>query len=154
MGLFGQYLYEGGRWSELAYGTQPTPQEPWLCVGIHDSDIGAVTFGPAGAGSGVAFLGVTPRIYFEDDAASPPTDPDREARGLSAWWAIVHRQTDEAARAAKEAELRAFLAADIPLAFDEDDDDEDLDDAEVLVEVKAARFIRALGLPVPAGLPG
>lgn len=154
MGSFGLYLYEGGRWSELGLDAQPTAQEPWLLVRIHDSDIGTVTFGPTGPGSGLAFLGVTPRIYFDDESASPSTEPNREARGLAAWWAVVHVEADEAARAAKEGELRAFLAADIPPSDDEDEDDEDLDDAEVFVEIKAARFIRALGLPVPAGLSG
>ena len=78
----------------------------------------------------------------------------REAQGLATWWAALHPEVDEAAHAAKASELRAFLASDDPPGDDEDEDDEDLDDAEVFVEVKTAHFIRALGLPTPAGLPG
>lgn len=151
MGFFGLYLYEAGQWSELDLDAEPTANEPWLLVRIHDSDIGSVVYAPAGPGSGVAFLGYTPRIYFEDDSASDPTDPDIEARGLATWWATVHRETDEASRTAKEHQLRAFLAADIPPSDDEDEGD--LDDGDVFVEIKVARFIRALGLPVPGGLP-
>ena len=153
MGFFGLYLYEAGRWSELGLDAEPTAREPWLLVRIHDSDIGTVAYAPTGPGTGVAFLGYTPRIYFEDVTASAPTDPDREARGLAAWWAAGHPEANGAARVAKEGELRAFLAADIPPG-DGEDEDEDLDDAEVFVEIKAARFIRALGLPVPAGVAG
>jgi hypothetical protein len=148
MGFFGTFLCEDGRWSESADGTTRTPHQPWMTVSIHDSDIATITYAPTGPGSGVAFLGITPRIYFEDDSASAPTDPDREARGLAAWWAAVHRVSDGTAQVMKERELRAFLVSDVLPSGDEDADDE-----EIFVERRAARFIQALGLPAPGGLP-
>jgi hypothetical protein len=47
--------------------------------------------------------------------------------------------------------IASFLADDIQQQqLDDDEDDaEDLDDAEIYVEVKVARFLRAVGLPVP-----
>jgi hypothetical protein len=50
----------------------------------------------------------------------------------------------------------AYLASDTGPSQDEEDldeDGEDLDDAEVFVEVKTARFIDALGLPMIEDLP-
>lgn len=149
MGFFGLYLYDGSLWSELDQEATPSASEPWLLVRIYDSDITEVSYAPLGPGSGVAFLGYTPRLYFEDETASAPTDPDHEAQGLATWWAALHPEADEGAHAAKASELKAFLASDDPSGDDEDEDDE-----EVLVEVKTARFVRALGLPTPAGLPG
>ncbi len=63
----------------------PTVPEPWLLVDIHDSDIATIAYRPTGSGSGVAYLGVTPRTYFEDPGASAPSDVAREAGGLVEW---------------------------------------------------------------------
>ncbi|MEU0077643.1 hypothetical protein ABZY58_06995 [Micromonospora tulbaghiae] len=88
-----------------------------------------------------------------------PTDAAREAAGLSASWAHQHGRAGGTERETKEAELAAYLAEDLnPVDTDHDhdedeDDDEDLDDAEVFVEAKTARFLAALDLPVPDDLP-
>lgn len=132
---------------------QPTIPEPWLLVDIHDSDIATITYRPPGPGSGVAYLGDTPRTYFENPDASAPTDAAREAAGLGAWWAHQHGRTSGTEREAKEAELAAYLAEDLNPADIDHDDDDDPDDAEVFVEVKTARFLAALDLPVPDDLP-
>ena len=173
MGFFGTYLFENGGWRsdtppgynvlwEPVRGDEPpSATEPWLLVDIHDSDITIVTYRPVGPGTGTAYLGFTPRSYFERDDASAPTDVDREAAGLAAWWRLVHSAAaDEAS--GKESELAAFLAHDLAeseLPYPDDDDDDDLeqdddnlDDAEVFVEVKTGRFIASLGLPVPDDL--
>jgi hypothetical protein len=167
MGFFGTYLFESGTWRsgvvapshsdvwEPIRGDEPpAASEPWLLVDIHDSDITTVTYRPAGPGSGVAYLGYTPRSYFERDNASDPTDVGREAAGLASWWREVHGAA-AAEAALKESELVAFLAQDLgPSEWptDEDEDEDDLDDAEVFVEVKTGHFIAALGLPVPGDL--
>jgi hypothetical protein len=124
-----------------------------------------VTYRPAGPGSGTAYLGFTPRTYFEQEDASLPTDVGREAAGLAAWWAGAHGTTADQA-ALKESELAGFLARDLaPEDLDGlDDGDEDLDDSDfdettvfieddIFVEHRTSRFLAALGLPAPAGLP-
>jgi hypothetical protein len=146
MGFFGTYLFDGTDWTQ--HDPRRTPREPWLLIDIHDSDISTVVYRPAGPGSGIAYLGVTPRTYFEDEAASEPTNVAQEADGLAAWWAAFHPETTATTRAAKAAELRAFLAAD-GVRSDDDGRGDEVDDAEVFVEVKTARFINALGLPAP-----
>jgi hypothetical protein len=118
---------------------------PWLSVYIHDSDIATVRYEPAGPGSGTAYLGYTPRTYFDDESASAPADVLREAEGLAFWLARQQGRSDEA-------ELReliaSFLAGDI-----REQHDDDLDDAGIFVEVKVSRFLNAVGLPVPRELP-
>ncbi|MDG4750289.1 hypothetical protein O7630_05015 [Micromonospora sp. WMMD718] len=158
MGFFGTYLFNGHRWTAHHPAEQPTIPEPWLLVDIHDSDIATITYRPPGPGSGVAYLGDTPRTYFENPDASAPTDAAREAAGLGAWWAHQHGRAGGTEREAKEADLAVYLAedldpADIDLDHDDDEDDEGLDDAEIFVEVKTARFLAALDLPVPDDLP-
>ncbi len=86
MGVFGTYLFDGTRWTEQDSEDEPTAAGPWLWIDIHDSDVATVKYRPIGPGTGIAFLGFTPRVYFEDDSASDPTDVDREANGLAAWW--------------------------------------------------------------------
>jgi hypothetical protein len=167
MGFFGTYLFEGGAWrpglvtpghdelwQRLRGDQPPAATEPWLLVDIHDSDITTVTYRPAGPGSGTAYLGYTPRSYFEREDASAPTDVAREAAGLASWWREVHGgPADRAAQ--KEREIAAYLAHDLgPTGHDveEDEDEDDLDDDNVLVEIKTRHFIAALGLPVPSDL--
>ncbi|WP_089953195.1 hypothetical protein [Lentzea xinjiangensis] len=149
MGFFGTYAYEHGSWKTLSEGELPPLEEPFLWIDIHDSDITSVVYAPAGVGSGVAYLGLTPRTYFENPNASDPTDVLREAAGLAAWWAS---QSPSGDAAAKQAELLAYLAADEnPDGFewDESEDVDEIDDGDVFVEVKTARFLAALDLPVP-----
>jgi hypothetical protein len=150
VGYFGTYVYDGTTWSDHDADDLPTVSEPWLMVDIHDSDITTVRYAPAGPGTGVAYLGETPRSYFEDDAASPPTDVAREAAGLAGWWA-TRRMGDPAA---KQAELAGYLAADTDLsaALDDVEDFDDLDEAEIFVEVKTIQFLTALDLPLPKDL--
>lgn len=154
MGFFGTFVFDGSTWLTEP-GAEKRVGEPSLLVSIHDSDIGTIVYRPAGPGTGTAFLGYTPRSYFEDESASTPTDVAREAAGLAAWWrSRVPGATDEEA-AAKEQELAAFLAEDIDPdeEFDPAELDEtELDDAEVFVELKAARLLTALGLPLPEDL--
>jgi hypothetical protein len=168
MGFFGTYLYQDGIWRgdvlpgyndvwQPIRGDEPpaAAAEPWLLIDIHDSDITTVRYAPAGPGSGVAYLGYTPRSYFEKQEASAPTDVAREALGIARWWQQLHGAT-HFDTAQKATELTAYLAEDLdPLEVDEmveDEDDEDLDDAEIFVEVKTAHFLGALGLPLPEQL--
>jgi hypothetical protein len=155
VGFFGTYLFDGGRWTTHQPAEQPTIPEPWLLIDIHDSDFATLTYHPAGPGSGVAYLGGTPRTYFENPDASAPTDVVREAAGLSVWWAQQRGGASDTERSAKETELTAYLAEDLdPADINlDDEDDYDLDDAEIFVEVKTARFLTALDLPVPDDLP-
>ncbi|NGY58343.1 hypothetical protein G7043_05265 [Lentzea sp. NEAU-D13] len=151
VGFFGTYAYEHGSWKTLSEGELPPLDEPSLWIDIHDSDITSVVYAPVGPGSGVAYLGLTPRTYFENPNASDPTDVLREAAGLAAWWAL-HNSGDVAA---KQAELLEFLASDEnpdDFEWNEDEDVDAIDDGEVFVEVKTQRFLAALGLPVPYDL--
>ncbi len=156
MGFFGAQLWADGVWTEVDQTGEPfdAPDEPWLFVSIHDSDIAAVQYAPPGDGTGQAFLGFTPRDYFDDPRASDPTDPVREGLGLAAW-------ARRACGAAVEpATVERFLAVDDP--DDPNDPNEpgdagdvdltELDEAEVFVEVKVAHFLAALGLSIPATL--
>ena len=159
MGFFGRYVYDGTRWLPLAEHEVPSLAEPWLSVDIYDSDITTVVYRPAGQGSGVAYLGDTPRTYFADETASAPTDTGVEAAALAAWWARRHGASDDA-RDAKARELIGYLAADgpdDPGDYGNSDygnsDYDDLADADVFVEVTTARFLAVLDLPVPDGLP-
>ena len=148
VGFFGTYAYEHGSWKTLSEGELPPLDEPSLWIDIHDSDITSVVYAPVGPGSGVAYLGLTPRTYFENPNASDPTDVLREAAGLAAWWAL-HNSGDVAA---KQAEILGFLASDEnpdDFEWNEDEDVDMIDDGEVFVEVKTQRFLAALGLPVP-----
>jgi hypothetical protein len=126
-----------------------------LLVDVHDSDITTVTYRPCGPGSGTAYLGLTPRTYLEDESKSAPTDVPREAAGLAAWWQLVHGISADSA-AGKADEIASFLAADEDAStFDEldDEDEPEIDDADMFVEIKTSRFLHAMGLPVPPMLP-
>jgi hypothetical protein len=128
--------------------------EPWLQIYIHDSDFTAVTYRPTGAGSGSAYLGDTPRTYFQDEDASPLTDVEREAVGLTQWWSLVHGATAEEHTSPKQVQIRRFLAADLALESlaDDGDDAESIEDEDVFVEIKTGAFLTTLDLPLPQGL--
>lgn len=147
MGFFGAYLYANAAWSEIDFDAPQTVEqsEPWLSLVIHDSDIATVRYAPSGHGIGEAFIGITPRVYFEDESASAPTDPSREAHGLLEW---AHAASPDSP--IDVATLMAFLASD-----DEREDtvDDELDDADIFVEIKSAQFLKALGLDLPGDLP-
>ena len=154
MGFFGSYLYADGHWQERELAAEPTAAEPWLHASVHDSDFTTVAYRPAGPGSGVAFLGYTPRSYFEVEDASSPTDIERESAGLAYWWTLVHGVTSADKIAAKNAELVGYLAKDLDAATEEPDaQDETVDDADIFVEIKTSRFLAALDLPLPDDLP-
>jgi hypothetical protein len=154
VGFFGTYRFDGQAWHEFQLGEAPDIPEPWLVLDIHDSDIGTVLYRPTGPGSGVAYLGTTPRVYFEIENDEARTDPQREANGLATWWELIHgRHAEATERDAKAAELLTYLAGDVDLDLDDSDDDVDLDDGDVFVEIKAARLLVALGLPILDDLP-
>lgn len=144
MGFFGTYHFDGTAWSETDPDGGLSGSEPWLWVDVYDSDFATLRYGPAGSGTGTSYLGLTPRIYFDSTNASAPTDVGREARGLVEWWASRHPDASGADQEAKEAEIASFLASD-----DEPPDDEPADDADIFVEIKTARFLVAMGLPLP-----
>ena len=154
MGFFGGFIFDGRDWQafDAHSGARPELAEPWLSVVIYDSDIADLQYWPAGAGSGTAYLGHTPRKYFGDENASAPTDVSREAEGLASWLVRLHAGGDES-------QLRDLITSF--LASDEDgdhgdefvDNDADHDLADTFVEVKLARFLAAVGLPAPPGLP-
>jgi hypothetical protein len=156
VGFFGAYVFDGITWHEFDPDSdQPLKTaSPWLSIDIHDSDFATIRYEPAGPGSGTAYLGFTPRTYFEDESASALTDVLREARGLAFWLAHQPGKRDEA-------ELReliaSFLADDTQQQFDDDayleDDADDLDDADIFVEFKVSNFLKGVGLPVPEELP-
>jgi hypothetical protein len=154
VGFFGGYVFDGSSWDDFDpdSGQAPAGAAPWLSIDIHDSDVATVRYEPAGPGSGIAYLGYTPRAYFEDESASAPADVTREAAGLAFWVARQQGRTDEAEL---QELIEPFLADDAPEPLDDLDDDEDPgDDADIFVEVKVRRFLQAIGLPVPGGLPG
>ncbi len=156
MGFFGGYIFDGSSWHDFdpQSGQAPAGAAGWLSVYVYDSDIAEVRYEPAGPGSGTAYFGYTPRAYYEDESASAPADVTREAAGLASWLARQQGRTDEA-------ELRQviapFIADDTPGQLDDleaDDDDMGLDDeTDGFVEAKVSRFLKAVGLPVPQGLP-
>lgn len=175
MGFFGTYILTGDIWSrapELAPEAVPrwvsAGEAPWLYMEIHDSDLTILRYEPAGPGSGIAYLGYTPRTYFEDDDASEPTDVDAEAAGLAAWLAL----RPGAPAGVDASVIKPYLAEDLgppdaapcdaapcdSAGFDEaeefdDDIDTDIDEGEIFVEIKTARLLRQLGLPLPDDLP-
>lgn len=153
MGFSGRYQYADGTWSAIeGNGPAPEAREPWLRISIYDSDITSVGYAPPLGGTGVAYLGVTPRIYFEDDNASAPTSADREAAGLASWWSAVHGVEDGPRIDEVRERIRGFLAEDVEEDWDPDAPDgaDELDDGEIFVEVKTWRFLEVLGVPIPA----
>jgi hypothetical protein len=157
VGFFGGYVFDGREW----HGLDPNSHQmldiavPWLSLHIHDSDIATIRYVPVGPGSGTAYIGFRPRTYFQDESASAPADVLREAEGLAFWLAQQQGRSDEAGL--REL-IASFLAADIreqqPGNFASlEDDAGNPDDADIFVEVKVSRFLKAIGLPVPDELP-
>jgi hypothetical protein len=87
VGFFGRYVFDGRTWhnAELEAVQAPDIDAPWLSVDIYDGDFATVRYEPSGPGSGTAYLGKTPRTYFDEESASARTDVPREADG--AWHA-------------------------------------------------------------------
>jgi hypothetical protein len=150
MGYFGGSRFDGQSWTDAAADSIVAPDVAfWLHVDIHDSDIATITYHPAGPGTGVAYLGYTPRTYFDDPMASPPTDVHREATGLATWWAGRQGGATDTDRDAMAARLQPYLAEDLdPEDIDlDEDDEEEPDDADDFVEDETNRFLVTLGLP-------
>ena len=144
MGFFGTYQFDGAVWAEGDPEVGPSGPEPWLWVDVYDSDFATVRYAPVGSGTGVAYLNLTPRIYFESDDASAPTDVEREAQGLTEWWAAGNPDADADALASQRDVIAALLASDV-----EPPEDDPEDDADIFSEIKAARFLVAMGLHLP-----
>ncbi|MET9271136.1 hypothetical protein [Kribbella sp. NPDC003557] len=137
VGFFGSYVYADRAWSEIDPDAEVAePAEPYLLVMIHDSDLAMIRYAPAGAGTGEAFLGHTPRAYFGDPSAPGAGDPGLEAAGLAAWAELLGASPTPA-------EVERFLASDDA----PDDEQDDVPDEDVFVELKTARFLQTLGLP-------
>lgn len=149
MGFFGAYAFDGSTWHSFDPDSDQVPDFAgrWLSVHIHDSDFAIVRYQPAGPGSGTAYLGCTPRMYFEDESASAPTDVLHEAEGLASRLAQQQGMSDTT-------ELRELVASFLADDADVADDTGDLDDEDIFVEVKVSKFLTAVSLPVPAELPG
>ena len=112
MGFFGGYVFDGSTWRgfDPSSGRWPDIAAPWLSVYVHDSDIATVRYEPGGPGSGIAYLGRTPRVYFGDESASAPADVLREAEGLASWLASQGKGDEEELRDL----IASFLAGDTP----------------------------------------
>jgi hypothetical protein len=147
VGFWGTYQWDGHVWSDGDPSVGPSGAPPWLWVDIYDSDFATVRYAPAGSGTGIAFLNQTPRIYFESDAESAPTDVERESLGLAEWWAASHPGSTDSEQASRRNRIAELLAADVARS-----DEDFADDAEVFAELKTIRFLIAMDLPLPADL--
>ena len=131
MGLFATFGYVNGAWISGDVDGAPS-----LVIDIHDSDIAAVRYSPAAGASGRFYLGVEPRIYFEDEAASEPVDAAAEASGFVGWIREVNgRDVDPAS-------VEALLASPNP----------DDDPVDVFVEETVEKLLDLVGLPLPKEL--
>jgi hypothetical protein len=113
VGFFGSYVFDGSTWHGFDPDSDRWPDiaAPWLSVSIHDSDFAAVRYEPVGLGSGIAYLGCTPRAYLGDESASAPAGVFREAGGLASWLARQQGRSDEAGLRDL---IASFLAGDVP----------------------------------------
>jgi hypothetical protein len=147
MGFFGAYVFTRGEWRDWDpdAGLPSSVASPWLSVEVHDSDFTTIRFTPSHGASGVAYLGITPRIYFEDETASAPTDASAESAALMQWAReVVNDQVEGADRVAG---IRELLATDEDPA--EAAAEGDVEDSEIFVELKTAKFLRLVWLPLP-----
>lgn len=87
MGLFATWLFDDGGWSQYESGASVDFTGAALMVYVHDSDFVEVKYHPAGSGTGVAYLNLSPRVYF-DSEDTETTVAAREAAGLAQWWAL------------------------------------------------------------------
>ena len=81
MGYFGSFLYYDDQWHDDAND----PEEPWLRIEIHDSDIATVEYSPNSGVPGRFYLGWEPRDYFDNPDAHDPIDREAEAVAFSRW---------------------------------------------------------------------
>ena len=112
------------------------------------------TYRPAGPGSGTAYLGCTPRLYFEQEDVSTSADAGCEAAVLALrLQQLLGVTADEGAQVTATRRLPRHDLDSRELDVNDEDEDEDLDDADVFVEIKTGHFLIALGLPMPNDLP-
>ncbi|RSM88717.1 hypothetical protein DMH04_08860 [Kibdelosporangium aridum] len=137
MGFSGAYLYDGTQWTRQQSGQLPDIAEPWLMVDVHDSAYTTITYRPTGSGSGVAYLGRAPR------------GADQAADGLVEWWARTHEAAGPSEFDSKKEQIAAYLSTVDNSATVKPGDGGQPDPAETYAELKTARFLVALGLPVP-----
>lgn len=141
MGFFRAYLYNGTQWTRQQSGQLPDIDEPWLMVDVHDSAYTTITYRPTGSGSGVAYLGRAPHSTAES--------ADQEADGLVEWWARAHETSVPSGFDSKKQQIAAYLSSvDNPTTVKPGDGGQP-DPAETYAELKTARFLVALGVPVP-----
>jgi hypothetical protein len=125
VGTYGKWFFSDGAWRDgLAV------EEPYLAVEILGSDIATVEFAPSYDASGRFYLGVDPRVYFEDASASQPVDNRLESINLAKW--------------ARETVTHPTDAADLERLMATDEISEVLDD---FVEDTLNALLDALGLP-------
>lgn len=127
MGLFAELRWVDGQWTAARVSG-----ENELSISIHDSDIAAVAFAPAGQGSGLLYLGFEPATYFEDPNASAPVDRSAEAAAFAAW--------------ARAATGRAIAATDVSALMATHDR---LEPEDVFVEETVQRLLTLIGLEMP-----
>ena len=124
MGANYDFVTDGRGWREPG----DTNSEPWLRVQVHDSDIGSLEYSPHFGGSGIAYVGVTARTYFDDPSLASTSKP-LEVEALLRWFAAAGVAGDDLSQG-----LQELLA----------EDGEDLDGD--LVEDDLARFFSATSL--------
>lgn len=149
MGYFGTWLLEGGTWSSAEVPAHGDTSARWLHIEIHDSDYAAIRYSPVNGGNGVAYVGMTPRVYFEDEAASAPTDVTAESSAIATW--VADTVGGDPSRLRKIA--AGYLADDsepdwesiLPL----DGSVSSIPDEDVFVEQRIARFLDEMGIGLP-----
>jgi hypothetical protein len=131
MGFSGEFLYGDGGWRD------EVPEDEWLSISVHDSDIATVEHRRRSGEEGRFYLGFQPRDYFEDGDASEPVDLDAQAQSFAAWVKEV------AGADVGPDRIRALMASD--------DEDEKQD---TWVEDTVKRLLELAGLPQPPELAG
>jgi hypothetical protein len=127
MGNWNCYRYADDAWTVFA-GPDEIPEvgDRDLRFFLADSDLAEVRYFPAAApGTGSAFVGHTPRTYFDDPDAPGCTDSAADAIGLATW----------AANGVSAQQISALLAVDAT------------EPSDTPVEETLDRLVSALGLP-------
>lgn len=149
VGFTGGFRFDGQTWTECECDHRPAESEAWtLLLRVLDSDFAIVEYPLSGTAFGSAYLGAPPSPH--GGPVLTEADSAREAAALAGLWAR-REGVGEARRDTKAAEIVGLFATD---ASREAGGRRDLDDvAEIFAEVKAARLLLALDIPVPEGLP-
>lgn len=131
MGNWNCYIFDGSWTSHETPDDIPEPLgDRTLRLFLADSDFAEVRYDPVTApGTGSAFVGYTPRTYFENDEAPGCTDTAPDAAGLAAW----------AGPGVSPIDVQELLADDDSHGPGEDDDP--------FVETTLTRLVALLRLP-------